>query len=161
LATMATDTMALVWNIWYPEWMIGDGLPDRDVGEEFIWEVEFNPNEQLTKAIERRKTAVPIPDYRYRVTAELDCQSEQACVIDFGLKVIGEASLIASECRPGDSVTGELVLCLTHGRVLPAEKTLEFVSRKWRVDAIQADITPYISLPDNPKFFFRDASRIK
>jgi hypothetical protein len=38
---MAAITMALEWNIWYPEWMIGDGLPKRSVGEEFSWEVEF------------------------------------------------------------------------------------------------------------------------
>jgi hypothetical protein len=158
---MAAITMALEWNIWYPEWMIGDGLPNRSVGEEFSWEVEFHPSQQLTKAVEQRKTAVPIPEYRYCVMAELVCLSEQACVIDFGLKVVGEADSIASECRPGDYVTGEVVLSLTHGCVVPAEKTLEFVSRKWRVNAIQADITPHISLPDNPQFFFRDESRIK
>lgn len=153
--------MALEWNIWYERWMIEDGLPDRSVGEAFVWEVDFYSNEQLTKATEQRKTAVAIPDYRYRVIAQLVCMSEQACVIDFGLKVVGDADLIASECRPGDYVTGEVVLSLTHGRVLPVEKQLEFVNRKWRVDGIQADITPHISLPDNPKFFFRDESRIK
>jgi hypothetical protein len=158
---MAATTMALGWNIWYPEWMIGDGLPNRSVGEEFSWEVEFYSNEQLTKAGERRKTAVPIPDHRYRVIAELVCLPERACVIDFGLGVVGEADSIASECRPGDYVTGEVVLSLTHGRVLPVEKTLEFVSRRWRVTAIHADVTPYISLPDNPQFFFRDESRIR
>jgi hypothetical protein len=153
--------MALEWNIWYPEWMIGDGLPNRSVGEEFIWEAEFYPNERLTKANERRKTAVPIPEYKYRVMAELLCLSEQACLIDFGLKVVGDADSIASDCRPGDYLTGEVVLSLTRGRLLAADKTLEFVSRKWRVNAIQADITPYISLADNPRFFFRDESRIK
>jgi hypothetical protein len=158
---MAAITMALEWNIWYAEWMIGDGLPNRSVGEEFIWEVEFYSNEQLTKAGERRKAAIPIPDYKYHVIAELVCLSEQACVIDFGLKVVGDADLIPWECRPGDFVTGGLVLSLTHGRVLPTEKTLEFVSRKWKVNAIQADITPHISLADNPKFFFHDESRIK
>ena len=61
---MAATTMALEWDVWYPEWMIGDGLPNRSVGEEFIWEVEFFPQEQLTKAIERRITAVPIHEYR-------------------------------------------------------------------------------------------------
>jgi len=153
--------MALEWNIWYAEWMIGDGLPDRSVGEEFVWEVEFYPNERLAKTEERKKTAVPLPDYRYRVTAELICLSEQACVLDFGLKVVGGADLISPGCRPGDFVTGEIVVSLTHGRVLPAEKTLEFVSRKWRVNSIQADITPYISLPHNPRVFFRDESRIR
>ena len=153
--------MALEWNIWYPEWMIGDGLPNRSVGEEFIWEVEFYPEEQLPKAIGRGKTAVPIPEYRYRVMAELVRLSEHACIIDFGLKVVGDADSIAAECRPGDFVTGVVALSLTHGRALPAEKTHEFVSRKWRVNSIQADITPYISLPDNPRFFFRDESKIK
>jgi len=42
---MAALTMALEWNIWYPEWMIGYGLPNRSVGEEFSWEVEFYPNQ--------------------------------------------------------------------------------------------------------------------
>jgi hypothetical protein len=80
---MAAITMALEWNIWYPEWMIGDGLPNRSVKEEVVWEVEFYSKERLAKAEEQRKTVIPIADHRYRVIAELVCLSDQACVIDY------------------------------------------------------------------------------
>jgi hypothetical protein len=63
--------MALEWNFWYARWMIDDGLPNRGVGDEFAWAIEFSTSERLLRANEQQKAAVPRPDYKYRVVAQV------------------------------------------------------------------------------------------
>ena len=151
--------MPLDWNIHYAGWMIDDGLPGRRVGESFDWEVEFW-SKNLTRTTEQIKSATPLPDYGYRIVGELFHVSEQACLLDFGLKVFGERTQVPAKCKQGDYVAGNIGLGFLHGRLYPPEITFEALNRNWHVNSIQADMTPYISNPDNPKYFFRDESRI-
>jgi hypothetical protein len=150
------------WNLYYPSWMIADGEPHRAVGEIFEWfSIEFWTVKSLERTDERRKSAIPVADYNYQVVAEVAYLSEKACVIDFGLRAIRTPDLLSPECGQGDYVTGKvsigLPLCT---KVVPAEvsKTL---MRKWRVNRISADLTPYVRRPDNPRFDFRDETQIQ
>jgi len=158
--------MPLEWSFWYARWMIQDGLPNRSVGDEFAWNIEFFAPDRLVRTDERRKKAAPEPDYKYRVVAEVRsmCESEsiaeRACVIDFGLKVIGDPDVLPAGCKPGDYVCGEVTLSLTHGHAIPPEESFESLKRKWHVNAIQAHMTPSVQHPEH-RYFMRGGSRIK
>jgi hypothetical protein len=158
--------MPLEWNFWYPLWMIQDGLPNRRVGDQFSWDIEFYSPAKLSHSEQRRKTTIPLSDYQYRVIGEITSIyqtasiAESACVIDIGLKVIGDPESLPVASKPGDYVCGEMNLGLSHGHAVPPRESPASLKREWRVNAIQADITPYISLPDRPDYFVRDKSRI-
>ena len=156
-------TMRSIWNIHYSRWVIDDGQPELDVEQNFDWfALAFWPTQgPLLSTSERVKSAVPTPDYRYTVTAEVVFRSGGSCVIDFGLKAIAHPECIASECKQGDFIKGELALSLPLSTEVAPEEISRTLARKWQVNEIHADVTPYISHPDNLKFFFRDESRIQ
>ena len=152
--------MSSVWNLHYRRWVIEDGQPDRHVGETFRWfAVEFW-SDRLVRASEDTITAVPIDDYLYRVVAHVTYVDDRSCVVDFGLKAASTRDRLPKDCRAGDFVSGtiglELPLCID---VLP--EVIDTLGKQWRVDRITADLTPYISGPDNPRYFFCDSSRVK
>ena len=148
------------WNLHYASWIIGDGEPDRSIGEVFDWfALGLWTKDRLAMSSERSVSAIPVDDYKYRVVAEVAHLSEKACVIDFGLRAIADADLLPPGCMQGDYVTGEIGLDLP----LCTPVVPEPVSGKhrWQVNRISADLTPYIAHPDNPRFFTRDDSRIR
>jgi hypothetical protein len=158
--------MPLEWNFWYALWMIQDGLPNRSVGDQFSWDIEFHSPEKLSISEERRKTNIPLADYEYEIIGEIisiyraASVAESACVIDIGLKIIGDPDSLPVASKPGDYVRGKMSLSLTHGHAIPPQESAESLKRKWRVKAIKADVTPYISPPDRPNYFVRDRSRV-
>jgi hypothetical protein len=154
--------MLLEWNLHYARWVIDDGEPERRVEEDFDWfSLEFGSTNKLAKAPESVKSAFAVSDYKYRVVAELVFLSEKACVIDFGLRAIGHADRVSPECKQGEYVTGEVALGLPLCTEIVPEEILNSLQCRWHVNGIYADMTPYISRPYNPKFFFRDESRIR
>lgn len=154
--------MLLEWNLHYERWVIDDGEPERCVEEDFSWfSVEFWSTNKLRKAPESATSAFEVSGYRYRVVAELVLLSEKACVIDFGLRAIGYADSISAECKQGDYVTGEVALGLPLCTEIVPEKILKSLERRWHVNGIHADTTPYISHAQNPRAYFRDESRIQ
>jgi hypothetical protein len=153
--------MLAEWNLYYEDWIIGDGEPDRQVGDVFDWfALAFWSDEKLTKTIEREKSALPAPDFRYRVVAEVIYLSERACIIDFGLKVTSTDDILPSGCQNGDYVMGEVGLRLPLVTEVGPEEEFKKLTYRWRVNRISADLTPYIA-HDNPRFFTRDDSRIQ
>jgi len=152
--------MPPIWNIHYARWVIDDGEPEIDVKADFDWfSLAFSGT--LMKTSRKEKSSIPVADYRYQLTAEVVYISEKSCVIDFGLTAIADPNSVPPECKKGEYVTGELALSLPLCTEIAPEEILKTLSRKWYVNEIHADTTPYISHPDNPKFFFRDESRIK
>jgi hypothetical protein len=152
--------MPTEWNLNYPSWMIADGEPDREVGETFEWfAVEFWTQQPLTRAGVRSKTAVLIADFNYRITGEITYLSEKACVIDFGLSAIDTPDAVAPDCRQGDYVTGDIGIGLPLCVEMAPEAVLETLRRKWHVNSISADLTPFKSHPDNPRILVRDEAR--
>ena len=137
--------MNLEWNLHYFRYVIDDGEPERHVGDEFDWfAISFWSDAKLTRAMERTKAAVPIADNAYRVSAEVTYVShdpeQAACILDFGIKAVSNsADILPPECQEGEYVTGEirleLPLCT---KVFPHE-----LARRWRVNRISADLTPY------------------
>src|SRR6267143_332305 len=71
------------WNLHYARWVIQDGEPDRDVGESFEWfAVEFWSESGLVTAKDvNERSAVPVADFKYLVTAQVAFVSEKASVI--------------------------------------------------------------------------------
>lgn len=154
--------MPLEWNFHYSRCLIEDGLPNRVVGQDFAWDIQFWTSKTLHKVKEQGKTAVPVSDYKYQVRAQILAVANKACVVDFGLKAIADAGIIPDDCKSGDYLAGEIGLSLSDGHYeIPPGVSLESLRRKWHVNAIRADVTPYISGPSNPNFSYRDESRIE
>src|SRR5262249_22892518 len=121
--------MSLEWNLHYAGWIIADGQPDRSVEEEFDWfSLEFWATDKLEHGSECRKFALPVRDYRYRISAEIVFLSEKACVIDFGLKAIGYRHQLPAECEQGEYVTGEITLGLPLCTEIVPEETQQYLS---------------------------------
>lgn len=160
------------WNLHYEGWMIGDGEPDRRVGEVFDWwTLEFWSLQGLASAKEKTRSATPAGDFEYQVVAEVVYVSPEldrlaGCLIDFGLKAIGYSSNLPPGSKQGDYVYG------TIGIGIPAivgtlpEALYKGLEHRWRVNRISADLTPYTSevcMPDGTRLpqGMRDSSRIQ
>jgi hypothetical protein len=73
------------------------------------------------------------------------------------IEAIGNSKLIATDCKEGEYLKGEMTLGLSDGiHTIPSNEMGRPLLRKWHVNAIQADITAYIAHPEKPNFFFRD-----
>lgn len=154
--------MSVEWDLHYAAWIIADGEPERGVEEDFDWfSLEFWSNTKLEKTPDSTKSAVVRPDYKYRVVAEVVFLSDEACVIDFGLRAIGYADRLCPNANKGEYVTGEIELGLPLCTAIVPHEIQQSLRRTWRVNGIHADMTPYISRPSDPKAFFRDNSRIQ
>jgi hypothetical protein len=154
--------MSREWNLHYAEWIIADGQPDLRAGESFEWfAIEFWTPKGLSQTKDQKKSAVSVADYNYRVVAELIYLSEKACIIDFDLRAISTSDLIPQVCKHGDYVTGDIGIGLPLCTEIVPEDLSKTLRHKWEVNGILADMTPYISCPDNPKFYFRDESQIR
>jgi hypothetical protein len=154
--------MLTEWSLHYPRWVIEDGYPYRDVGATFEWfNVDFNADPPLAKTAVRYKSAVPIADFGYRITGEVECLSEEGCLLDFGLRAMSSRTALAPDCKQGDYVTGEIAISLVYGIMYLPEAVFETLKCRWHVNRITADLTPYVSHPDNPRFFLRDETRIQ
>jgi hypothetical protein len=155
--------MPTEWNLHYQDWVIEDGNPDREVGETFDWfSLEFWSDSPLVLTGEDQPHgAVATDDFKYRVAAEVVYVSEKAAVIDFGIRAISDRDRLPNGCKPGDSVAGEITIGVPLCTPLVPDEILKTVARKWHVNRISADLTPYVPLPDNPRSFVRDSSRIK
>lgn len=139
------------------------GEPDREVGESFEWfSLEFwTVKGSLERTDERRKSAIPVADYKYRVLAEVAYLSEKACVIDFGLRAIRTPDFLSPACKQGDYVTGEISIGLPLCTEVVPEEVSKTLTHKWRVNRISADLTPYVMRPDKPRRYFRDETQIQ
>jgi hypothetical protein len=154
--------MPTEWNLRYDDWMIGDGEPDRRVGEVFDWfAVEFASAKGLASVPEKSKSAVAMQDFEYRVVAELIYMSETACVIDFGLKAIGRSADLLPGCKQGDRVCGDIMIGIPGSTEIVPDHILKALRYRWRVNRVSADVTPYVPHSDNQRFLIRDVSRIQ
>jgi len=150
------------WNLSYEEWVIGDGEPDRAVGDVFRWfAVSFCPWGPLTVDKRRTRSAVSIPDFKYHVVAEVTFLSEKACVIDFGLQATAPSDLLPFDCKVGDYVSGDVELSLPLCTDIVPDEIFKGLAHTWKINRISADLTPYVAQPDSPRFFTRDGSRIQ
>ena len=102
--------MLAEWNLHYEDWIIGDGEPDRYVDDVFDWfALGFWSGEKLDKVKAGERSAVPVSDFRYRVVAEVVYVSENACIIDFGLKTTTTNDLLPSDCQKVTSLPARSV----------------------------------------------------
>ena len=109
------------WNLHYFRRVIGDGEPERHVGDVFDWfSVGFWSDAALIRAAVTTKTAVPIADSFYRVSAKVVYVSrdpgQAGCILDFGIRAIADTSdILPAGCVEGEYVSGmirlELPLC--------------------------------------------------
>jgi hypothetical protein len=109
---------------------------------------------------DRTRSAISIPDFEYRVEAEVTFLSEKVCVIDFGLRATAALEQAPVACKTGDYVSGEVKLSLPLCTDIVPDEVFETLAHRWKVNRISADLTQYIAHPDNPRFFTRDDSQI-
>lgn len=129
------------WNLYYEEWIIGDGEPHRRVGDIFEWfTVEFYSEEGLVNTTEKSKSAVARPDFGYQVCAEVIFLSDETCVLDFGIWAGGYRTNLPSGCKVGDFISGKIGLGLPSIGFAPDEFLKAY---QWRVNRIFADLTPH------------------
>ena len=149
------------WDLHYARWIIEDGQPNRRIGETFVWFiVEAYADQPLALSRESTASAVPINDYRYRVVAQVKFVGERNCIVDFGLRAALSRDRLPEICQIGDFVVGDVGLDLPLCIDLLPEEEFSSLRYTWRVSRITADVTPYVSHADNPRYFFRDTSRI-
>lgn len=150
------------WNLHYAGWIIGDGEPDRRVGEVFDWWVlEFGSLQGLASAKENTRSATPAGDFDYQIVAEVIFISPESdrlagCLIDFGLKAIGYSCELPSGSKQGDYVSGTITIGLPATAPTLPEALFKGLEQRWRVNRIFADLTPY-----SPETCMRDPSRIQ
>ena len=156
--------MSLEWNLHYDRWVIEDGEPELEVGDQFdCLQVQcWSDNALIPVNSGQGTSAEPIADFKYRVNAKVIYVSEEASVIDMGIAAIGACELLLPECKNGDFVTGEIgVGCgLPRWTEHVPDDVLFEVKRTWRVNRISADLTPYIPRPDDSRWLERDNSRV-
>jgi hypothetical protein len=153
--------MHLDWNIHYFRWVIDDGEPELHVGDVFDWgAVSFWSDAPLIRSPESTRSAAPIVDGRYRVSAEIIYVSQDpkqaACIIDFGIRAISDGlGILPHGCMEGDYVVGEVQLELP----LCTAVHIHNLAHQWRVNRISADLTPYV--PDSSdREFRRDTTQV-
>ena len=154
--------MSREWDLYYAGWIIGDGEPDRSVGETFEWfAISFWPPQGgLHLSTEKVKSALTLHNFVYRVTAEVVWVTGEACVIDFGLKVAGYSDRLPAGCGPGDYVTGGINLKIAHS--IPAivpQGIMSSLAHTWLVKEVYADLTPFREI--GPSYKVRDEEKIK
>lgn len=93
--------------------------------------------------------------------AEIAYVSEQACIIDFGLRTTTTDDVLPPGCQRGDYVAGDIYLRLPLCTEVGPEEVFKALSHRWQVNGISADLTPYVARPDNSRLFVRDASRVR
>lgn len=136
--------------------------PHRSVGEVFDWfAVAFWTEECLVRTEQKSRSAVRVSDYKYRIVAEVTYLSEKACIIDFGLKATASTDRLPPDCVAGQYVSGEVHLNFPLCTEIMPDQVSKALAHTWRVDSISADLTPYVAHPENPRFFYRDNSRIR
>jgi hypothetical protein len=142
----------LEWNLYYARWLLSDGEEDRRVGEIFDWFVlDFWTPKGLVKAEQKVKTALAAPDFYYRVSAEVIHLSNNACVIDFGLRATGHSDQIPTGCKEGDCVSGEIRINLPNSVLGVPDELIITMGHKWQVNGIIADMAQWVSFDDNSK----------
>ncbi|HKD81291.1 MAG TPA: hypothetical protein VKH81_16470 [Candidatus Angelobacter sp.] len=150
------------WNLRYEAWIIGDGEPHRSVGDIFDWfTVEFWSHEGLVNTAEKSKSAIALPEFEYRVCAEVIYLSEEDCVLDFGIWAGGYRSNLPVSCQQGNYVSGKIGLGLPAIALAPDEFLKGY---QWRVNRIFADLTPdsaETSMPDGSRARYRNVDSTK
>lgn len=150
------------WNLYFPSYLIWDGWGHIHVGQELrSIGLQFWSKHPLRNTANPSKFAIPARGHEYSVSAEIAFRADDACVIDFGLKAVSTPDVLPDGANRGDYVTGEIGLSLDRSVLLPKEIELSFPHYKWRVDAINADVTPYIPHPTDRRALVRDESRLQ
>jgi hypothetical protein len=155
------------WHLGFPYDLIADGeYAAIEVGQTVdTFALEFWCERRLKVAATKVKSAVPLPDYRYRVTAEIKYLSATAAVIDFGIQAVRYANLLPSNVNVGDFVRGDIYVGVPICIQMIPDEILKSLRYKWRVDGITADMTPYIEkrglIPGSQSYLIRDKSRMR
>ena len=137
--------MLAVWNVQYARWIIDDGEPEREVGENFPWPVlGFHSMEGMSSTTTRTQSVLEVDDYGYDVGAEVLHVSPTATVISFGLIAFGEPDSVPRGCKVGDYVVGRIRLSFLHycDPSIPG-KIRELMFHNWSVKRILADVVPH------------------
>src|SRR5580704_12146361 len=125
--------MSQNWNLYFDSYLIWDGWGHIRVGQELrSIGLQFSSRHSLRNTTGSVKSATPVRGFEYSVGAEIVFKSDNACVIDFGLKAVNTPDLLLDAANRGDYVVGEICLSLDRSTLLPEEIELSFPHYKWQ-----------------------------
>ena len=154
--------MSQNWDLHFASYLIWDGWGHIRVGQELrSTGLQFWSRHPLRCTTDSGKSATLVRGLEYSVSAEIVFRSDDACVIDFGLKAVNRSDVLLDGASRGDYVAGEIGLSLDRSVLLPEEIELSFPHYEWQVDGITADVTPYIPHPTDHRLFVRDETRLQ
>jgi hypothetical protein len=154
--------MSQNWILHFASYLIWDGWGHIHVGQELqSIGLQFWSRHPLRNTADTSKSAMPVRGLEYSVSAEIVFRSNDACVIDFGLKAVNTSEILLDGANRGNYVAGEIGLSLDRSVLLPEEIELSFPRYKWQVEGISADVTPYIPHPTDHRALVRDESRLQ
>lgn len=147
-----TACQPVEWDLHYLRVVIEDGYPDVHVGEDIDWFADFETHALLTPSANKTKSAVPLSNGYYLITAEVIYIShetnQEACLLDFGIKAISEAGGVLGiplplGCKEGDYVNGEIRLSIPLCTVIHPFN----ISYRGRVNHIFAHLNKFHGYP--------------
>jgi hypothetical protein len=154
--------MPSAWNIHYDRWVIDDGEPEREIGEQFEWFVlAFGSKDRLARVAQPTQSTIETPDYSYNVAAKVVYVSATRAVIDFGLSAVGSSDLLPTGTHVGEYVAGEIKLIFQHWTDPLPDDTYASMAHEWYVEAMWADLTPYRSGDGSGRWLIRDEQRVQ
>jgi len=150
------------WNLFFSDYLIYDGWGHIRVGQEIASSgLDFWSAHPLLISTDRRKSAIPLPAFRYSVSAEVVFRSDKACILDFGLFAFGTPDLLPDGAKIGEYVTGNIGLGIDRSIAVSKDIERSIPKYKWRVDGITADVSPFIPFAKNSPTLVRDDSRLR
>jgi hypothetical protein len=135
------------WNIGMDSWIIQDGnYPDFATGDECRFALEFSPK-RLSRSVSKQVRAEHLAGGRHTFVGDVVFISDEAWVIDFGLRAYTEGHAPRS-IELGMRVEGELYLGLdpfTYKDALCHLRGMPPLSHGFRIEGILLETTPWIA----------------
>jgi hypothetical protein len=152
------------WNLGFPSYLIADGeYPELSAGQEIeCFALEFHPRTLKVSPPGPKEAKLAIGS-DYSVVAEILYLSDEACLIDFGLRAV--CSLpgrdVPKTARTGDHVQGLIYIGIPLAIPLIPEQFMSSLKHRWRVENISANTTPLMESVSSSGLRFRhyDESR--
>lgn len=146
----------MLWNIRFGAELI------REEGEYGIlacgrtidtWILEFY-GDKWSLAKDRAKSASPVEDFQYRVNAEVLFISNGVCVLDFGIKTVGEISdpQLLGQLSIGSYLSGEITVGMTFCTEVIPENLAQSMNYRMRIEQIFEDTARLVKFEGNRVF---------
>ena len=146
-------------------WLSGNGKPSSQPASDFeVWSCpgilcRETANHDLAESLRIRDRCILITNIE--LTRRSFSFRKRIAMLDAGLRASVTRCHSVKMHGKATTSTGDISLGLPLGTEIAPHEVLDTLRHKWHVNGIDADLTPYISHPKEPKYYFRDESRIR